>query len=1244
MTECMPISSPPATYRLEKPGTSGVAVGPEVAVLNTATVERLPPGVEGPVCVRGAPCFRGYGALADDPTNKVGEDFLPGGWFNTGDLGMMDEDGYLFMTGRSKEVINRGGEIISPMEVEDAVVSHPDVVACAAFSAPHDVMQEVVGMVLVMKDQRPRLDLPSLHMYLGDRLATPKWPQCLVFMDGLPKSHTNKLLRVKLGTRLGIPKMSDKMSTLERTFEAECPPQGTPLDVPIPVKNVCVSANEVEESLRKEMSPRGNQQVLVVAHPKRPGAVVCYLYGVERSKAIDLALHSLDRYAVPSHFVELENLAESKENLPPPAMNDAVAFLLQDQSTGPVDPVVKKIQSLFAEILDLDYMPGPDSNFFLLGGSSMLASQLASKIRRSFGLTFNGSEVFQYASPSELANVINHRGDGFTGLGLAATVVALNEEVEIVQSGLQNKSRLEDEKDNTSDHGAPFSTQRLPLHCSLVAAVFQLVPALVIYPIWQVSRYLLFFGLLLLNLDKVSGNDDRDVGAFVLAFVAFYILWVTVVPLIFVAIKWLVVGRYKPGRYPIWGSYYLRWWFVDICRKLFLRGIWGSNDLFLSAYYRMLGAKIARGARISRECHIAEYDLVEVGQESCLEAGTFRGFGVDNGAMILGPVKIGNYASMGVKTIVAPFTSIPDNAQLGPVTSSYDTGKSYDPKNARINRKCLPEPSLCMQFFVGTPIMLSVHLFSQLPPIMVLFLMVKFKGEQGEFENINQLIAWLCDPARIKYYFGIRIARALLSPFFFMAAAIVIKRLIIGKFTAGPRNTSSQWELLRHSLASSLLSRKRIQHVTDLIGRHYELVSILYRLLGAKVGKRVFWPGTQPIFSPEFDVLEIGDDVVFGSRTSIFFATADSIEKVVLCAGSNVSDNSVVLPGSVIGKGAVLGSNSVCPAGWYLPERSVWFGSKGCEPTCLEKGVEVDLCGPLMASEVKPEQLQMTGDDSTLSPFGRAFYLRKATYFVWPLSFIVTFSLLVKTIIVVFHTLPLLGALQAAAGFLYGWSFGERNYDEADYSFPIIYATCLMMYFGTHLLRVAIWIIIELFAKWAIMGKRKPGRYNYDESSYAQRWELYMTVAKVRKFSRLNLLDFFSGTPYMSIFFRWMGSQIGRDCCLYPSGADPFMSEPDLVSMGDRSVIDCASVVCHLNTKGYFELDKIKIENDCTLRSRSRLQKGVHMEAGSQLLEKSVAMTGEVIEAASVWQGVPASCWFHYSEESMTSEDTSHLS
>lgn len=93
------------------------------------------------------------------------------------------------------------------------------------------------------------------------------------------------------------------------------------------------------------------------------------------------------------------------------------------------------------------------------------------------------------------------------------------------------------------------------------------------------------------------------------------------------------------------------------------------------------------------------------------------------------------------------------------------------------------------------------------------------------------------------------------------------------------------------------------------------------------------------------------------------------------------------------------------------------------------------------------------------------------------------------------------------------------------------------------------------------------------------------------------------------------------------------MPEPDLVQIGDRCVMDLASIVTHLNTRGNFELVKITLEDHVTLRSRSRIQQGVHVEAGAMLLEKSLALTGEVIESNTIWQGSPASRISYYERD-----------
>jgi len=120
----MPIASPPTTYRLERPGCSGIACGPHLSIRDPSNLEReLPHGKTGAVSVRGIPTFEGYEISSDPGVPLDTSAFTSEGWFDSGDMGYMDEDGYLYITGRSKEIINKGGEVISPFEVEEAIIS-----------------------------------------------------------------------------------------------------------------------------------------------------------------------------------------------------------------------------------------------------------------------------------------------------------------------------------------------------------------------------------------------------------------------------------------------------------------------------------------------------------------------------------------------------------------------------------------------------------------------------------------------------------------------------------------------------------------------------------------------------------------------------------------------------------------------------------------------------------------------------------------------------------------------------------------------------------------------------------------------------------------------------------------------------------------------------------------------------------------------------------------------------------------
>ncbi len=185
---------PPAA---RKPGTVGRAAGPEVAIMaNDGSL--LASGETGEIVIRGPNVTAGY---ENNPTANA--EAFSFGWFRTGDQGVMDTEGYVSITGRLKEIINRGGEKISPREVDEILMDHPAVAQVVCFGMPHPKLGEEVAAVVVLREGQQASER-ELQEFVAKHAADYKVPKKILFMDEIPKGATGKLQRIGLAQKLGL--------------------------------------------------------------------------------------------------------------------------------------------------------------------------------------------------------------------------------------------------------------------------------------------------------------------------------------------------------------------------------------------------------------------------------------------------------------------------------------------------------------------------------------------------------------------------------------------------------------------------------------------------------------------------------------------------------------------------------------------------------------------------------------------------------------------------------------------------------------------------------------------------------------------------------------------------------------------------------------------------------------------------------------------------------------------------------
>ena len=191
------MASNPLPPAIQKPGLVGMPAGPEICIMNDKN-EKLPKGEIGEICIKGDNVTNGY-----ENNPEANKQSFENNWFRTGDEGFFDEDGYLKISGRLKEIINKGGEKISPLEVDNILMDFPPIDQALCFGYKDKMLGEDIAVAIKLKENKSCTE-DDIKSYANEKLAKFKIPKKIFIVEDIPKGATGKLQRIGLAKKFGL--------------------------------------------------------------------------------------------------------------------------------------------------------------------------------------------------------------------------------------------------------------------------------------------------------------------------------------------------------------------------------------------------------------------------------------------------------------------------------------------------------------------------------------------------------------------------------------------------------------------------------------------------------------------------------------------------------------------------------------------------------------------------------------------------------------------------------------------------------------------------------------------------------------------------------------------------------------------------------------------------------------------------------------------------------------------------------
>jgi len=794
---------------------------------------------------------------------------------------------------------------------------------------------------------------------------------------------------------------------------------------------------------------------------------------------------------------------------------------------------------------------GPQDNFFVdLGGHSLLAARMVSELRRdpqlrnlsmldvynhpsieSLAAKFEQDNVAQASSPASSSGVSPREASDSAGRDTPQT---------------RRRGCLRYDSISRSAHASCGFLQLFGLY--MVFGFFSLQ--------W-LAPYLTYTWLI---------EDDAAIVQAIVGALAVLVGLYPVMLFAAIAIKWMVIGRYKAGEYPLWSFYYFRWWFVNTIQSV-IPVEYLAGTLLLNVYYRLMGAKIGTNVYLGSD-NFAMFDLLTIGDDTSIGTdASLLGYTVENGWLKIGPITIGNNCFVGTRTVVRERASMEAGSALedlsmlprGATIPSGERWLGSPAKPAPNNRSPSPgpsRPSRKRQVAFGLLHATGMFLFPILVMAAILPGMILMNYLNYEDD----------------YYWYLLIAPVVAVSFVVLLSLeiVAVKWLLLGKVKP-----------CRYPLHSFYYLRKWFVDQTmelslDVLGPLYASIYLApwYRALGAKLGRRAEI-STASFISP--DLLSIDDESFIADSVSL--------------GAARVENGWLTIAGTRVGKRSFVGNSALLPPGTVIGDNCL-IGCLSVPPARVEDAVREGTSWMGSPAFFLPQRQQSTdfGAEQTFNPSQKLRLQRAAIELIRVIlpstGFIVLTSLLFSVVVLI------------------------QDYVELSQMillFPFLYAGC-------GLLAVA----FVVAAKWILVGKYKPCERPL-WSTFVWRNELVNALHE--HLADLFFVEMLTGTPFVCWYFRLLGAKIGRR--VYLETTD--LTEFDLVNIGDEATLnaDC-TIQTHLFEDRVMKMSTIDIAPRCTVGSAALVLYDTQMEEGASLGDLSLLMKGETLPARTRWEGIPA--------------------